>query len=1106
MWYGFLVANRSDRLDPEQLRRAVGSIRSHGAVAVLGAGLSATRYPMTDELPSLLWHAIDSAPEGLSELSARLGRTGRAKQILGTDPDLLAAGWQLARDYPEVRASFQRAFGQLDMDREPTVAHENLARMIHAGLVELVVSFNWDTALERAYKSMYGVPLLADGVRYAKPHGDAAHVEGEWVLPAEDGVIPESLQARMSELSAQRPRTLVVVGYSKSDEHVVELLLEPTEAAWPVVNIGPSASDGDALAGTAEVVTDALVLELGVEYEPRDWRWVTFEQVRDLSAALMGYRLGPHDVAACPELPAAGRVADRLATTKFALLSGDSGSGKSITAFQAAHKLNTRGWAVVELARPGVATIQTVRRFSSLPGPVLAVVDDAQALDGSVLTEFERAISHNHAVMLVSITRGSGREEELVSATTAVATLVRYCESNPDVVLPLVSDLDDRVGKSAFRESLQQRVDMAGKSDYPWQFMYVLSGGERRITVALERLSEDSAAPAVLFGVVACQQFLTLDAGVTADELVAEANQVGLSREQFSAGLEMLRSERLLIERQGRIRTTHLRLADRALTRLCQRPQEAVAQQLLGYMQAKLADPNQSLQGRLWVIGALAYMDALRFGNRSLLINADTARRLVIECLAAGPGRDRGLAAYLLWRMGHFGALDRNLAEEVAAVLPDWIRSVTAEEADGIRWLLSHLRSSEGDLHAQVAAEVDPESVAERLTEHVTLTTADAWAELVSELAYSKGVDRIAWAERFEAAVDTATLSQRLQDPDTHDMYGLPQLVDRLLSIAPRVGFAVFEATSSRLQAGLENDLATTSSQLVHWAFGMMTMLADVPEESLDERFEWAPMRRRVIDFLDSVNWEQAAASLEGRELHELYNLHLLTFWLGGLSNEAINRLTRAMSIEWLEQATAGHWQDVNSISEVLWGLGRGTDQTKASELLGRHYAEIQVFPGRLASTYPDFAVELIRNGRTVPLPVDQGLRWGECTEAINAIAELDSDAALAVVEASAEDVLIGLQLRQNNMTEHLTEFIEAVEAIASGRMTDLASRLDPAVVEPHWRNRISGSADEAGQTRALLTHAGCGSGPIADLANALLQEHQPPSPLGKGPRGRGAE
>jgi hypothetical protein len=68
-----------------------------------------------------------------------------------------------------------------------SMPHEALARLIHEGSVELVISFNWDSALERAYERLYGPSLPRSTL--LKPPGDVAHPNEAWVLPHEDGVV-----------------------------------------------------------------------------------------------------------------------------------------------------------------------------------------------------------------------------------------------------------------------------------------------------------------------------------------------------------------------------------------------------------------------------------------------------------------------------------------------------------------------------------------------------------------------------------------------------------------------------------------------------------------------------------------------------------------------------------------------------------------------------------------------------------------------------------------------------------------------------------------------------------------------------------------------------
>ena len=95
-------------MDNDQLSAAAGQIRSYGAVTVLGAGLSAARFPMTTQLRSLLWHAIDAVPAARDGLAATLGIAGTAKEMIGQDSDAVDSAWRLVERDPAVRTAFQR--------------------------------------------------------------------------------------------------------------------------------------------------------------------------------------------------------------------------------------------------------------------------------------------------------------------------------------------------------------------------------------------------------------------------------------------------------------------------------------------------------------------------------------------------------------------------------------------------------------------------------------------------------------------------------------------------------------------------------------------------------------------------------------------------------------------------------------------------------------------------------------------------------------------------------------------------------------------------------------------------------------------------------------
>src|SRR5262249_1914913 len=142
------------------------------------------------------------------------------------------------------RSTFQNSFAALDRERASvqSPAHTALARLLHAGRVLTVVSLNWDTLLEAAFTRRYGIDVNAQGNRLAKPHGDCRQPGGDWLLPPRPGEVPDEIVTEINTLAAERPRVLLIVGYSERDETVVKRLIRPLAERWRVYRVSPSAT------------------------------------------------------------------------------------------------------------------------------------------------------------------------------------------------------------------------------------------------------------------------------------------------------------------------------------------------------------------------------------------------------------------------------------------------------------------------------------------------------------------------------------------------------------------------------------------------------------------------------------------------------------------------------------------------------------------------------------------------------------------------------------------------------------------------------------------------------------------------------------------------
>jgi hypothetical protein len=1109
-----------------RLAHAVGMLRSFGALVVIGAGVSAGRYPMTAQLPPLLWQAIDDVPGALAELRARTSVVGSAKEILSSGPDVLQVGWQLVREFPLARRAFQSAFAALDSDREPSGAHFDLARLVNTGHVEAVVSYNWDTCLERAHERMYGVGLPA-GLLH-KPHGDAARPYEDWVLPDEDGQVPTEVLKHVVRIS-DRPRTLVVLGYSGSDGAVVESLLAPLEKRWPVVRVGPSATGEGAIASTADSALAALASQLASPDPLKGWKYVAFLRSRSFLAALRGERLRPADVEACPELPAAPRLAERLLASRFATLSGSSGTGKSVTAFHAARRLNREGWKVVELKQAGVASAADVEEFRRLNGPVLAVVDDAQAIDRGVVSDFESSADDTHAILLISTERLEARDDETLLAAQSMQVLHEYCRANVDMVGPLLTQLDDRVRWSVFADTPEQRLDLAVRAaTEPWLYMFVASGGERRIIGALDRAVEDIAAALVL-AFICIAQMTSRDAGVTREELAAAAARHSSSRfspgwvlqlDRIDRALLFLTNEKLIREHDGRIRAAHIRIAERALQNLGQRETAEIGATVRACVRAALLDDAIDVAGKFWLFRVFERLDVYRYRWASSIVDEAVSAHFLRQCLAAAPGSDRGVALNLLWASEWLRQLPETAVDELADSIIRWLPDLTSDEVNGYRWMLSGLRSRHEAAYARIRDAASARAIAERLAVAGSRWAAMDWTQVIQELCPDwRNGDLLAWSEEFESGIDAESLIRWLSDRDSRSHpFEIYDLIGALASIAPHAAKTVFEACADEIRGAMERDLADAASNFAGWIFGTMllvAMLADAPsardaDEDHDDRepdesdparsaFKHAkePALRElaasVLAAMQKVDWRAATRSLERKKKYQLHNLDLLLGWLAALSTDITDEIATAMSTDWLLHVVEEAREEVGAegspygaIAHLLYHLswgGRG--EAVVRTFLKEHEGDIKPFPSVLVKRYPDLAARSICNGVRVEVHAPRGSGWSRITADLEAMATTDREAAVRWLGQMSDELLAALSKPQKHDLAGVDRFIDVADELNAEVLDAVVQRIDIESVRESWSARWEDARDKM---RPMLQRVSAVPGAAAELATLVMR------------------
>ncbi|WP_188836032.1 P-loop NTPase [Flexivirga endophytica] len=1067
---------------------ALGKRLSLGAVAVVGAGLSlAQRYPDTAGLNALMWDAIDADRKARAHLAADLGLEDTpAKALVGDDEARWALGWQTIAGSGVAQARFQAEFTALDAQRsgQRSQAHEGLARLIHAGVVECVVSFNWDSALEAAYLRLYGT-RIPDDVLY-KPHGDVANPDADWVLPHEDGVVPASVLNRVQQLVQEHPRTLLVIGYSESDEVVVEQLIAPLDDQWRVSRVGPRVSGVDDVMGDSATVLGRLAEPYANAEDEAAWRVVTFDANRGLEHALSGGRLAAADVAVCPPLQEVQHVQDALAQSHAVVLNGESGSGKSITAYQVAQRLAADGVEILQLRDRArrVAVRPWLEDLRHFPHRKLLFVDDAQDLSSDTVRELAEAASADQLVLIAGVDHIAGGVATVsVSGTGAVAVLQRYVLAHRDDLLAKVQVLDDWVGDHLGDEPFEARVERAAKEPTAWQFFYILTGGWRRTSRSMQEVRAFDRAD-LLACALAVAQIAGVDSGVTVDELVPYAVALNRDRAWVEKGLETLQRHLLAVEHQGVWRCSHLRTAYAVLRWMLHPPHYAtkVAAEKVAVQPTASATGNRSetkpqsgrrakhmplpevskevaledrkdaarligvavdststsLRGLAWLLGR-AHSTETRWALISCGVRTDEHdRQLALRALETPPGPEVAMASQLLEQLdGRDAPVIGATVWEHIDVIVAWVKSVSPETGWAVGSLVNVLMNDDSGRLASVMGDVDPGSLASLIVHggwpHIYSTT-----RAVDRIAHGGGGDLI---KATGEALDEDVLSRMLDE--VPDLRSADELFKCLSDLNPALGVRLFELHAERLAAMFSPDPLAEHHALFR-TFGFLLQYLPMFRRTKQPATACRRAARKFVRALDNrALIAQLGSPAEDLRWHNFWEFILMYAdadprgWakvVGAVDLEAVE----AALVEQLPRPGENVLFVLNSIADV-----RHQD---ILDILERHESEFGAIDELLVYTHPELSVRLLREGLPLNLRLE-GQDYDVAAEMLSLVGDVDPEVAREVAEANMLPFAAGLANNHQQTFEDLRLWVAECDRWAPTLLDASLATLPPGVV-----------------------------------------------------------
>ena len=1047
------------------IKRAANEVRAADAIAIVGAGMSrGPGYPLLAELLPLLWKALDEDPGCRLSLAETLGVPDvDAKSLVGEDDDRTRKAFAAIADRELARHIFQQSFAALDRDRqrEASPAHEVLAELIHRGKLTHLVSLNWDSALEHAYERLYGRALSPGVDPYSKPHGDARHPETAWLLPFEGGCLPRDLHARLRCLAQERPRVLLIVGYSEQDETIVQDLISPLERRWQVVRIGPTASGPLDIPLPAEQAMPRLLGAMNLAPETPGWEYVHFLPQRGIGPAVMGLRLGPHDVEACPALPEVDQIDQLLPVTGSVFVSGRSGSGKSITAYHAAWRHAERGWDVIRLDPEFTPATQCVDTLAHLRHKTLAIADDAQSLPGALVGRIiECAIPETLRVLVVTTEEDGPATVVRVPARQSVSRLARAMAQRRAELLPLLHELDPQVGERVLDVPFETRLAQAARENTPWHFFFALRGGWREARAVVASLRDDDRADLCL-AALSVSQLITADAGVDEATLVRLATPLGRGSDWLTRSLSVLRSRNTLDD--GHIlRSPHARFAETAIHVVFSDSADPERPRAFELVRAALRGDGSgppTPRGVYWLLEGLSYAEGL-MGRHHLLVDADLTERIFRRLLAAERGAERGAAALALNQLRRWNPHATELIRHDPKWLMAWLAEANAAEAYGLGDLLNDLYNDDHAFARQICQEIDVSQIADRVFSAAS-NQLYGWSHFLGRCSVASPEIRQALAQQADES-RLSSLVDRL-------IVGSPLAVSRLLQAISASNRSIVLRVINEHAAAFADSINRSPAlgfrdhqDVIWWVLGYGPRF-------LTRREPDRPARRIAQRLAALVDTGRVATAIEAARPNDWQDLASVVFFLHEALPAAYQSVLDKIDVDRLDVATGDQWSRTDSdLEELLNLVGWGRDHEPARTLIARHEGhQVQLTPRR-AVFAPSAIAARLRAGDQLPLGRGSFMEWGVVGLALDAIAREDPSLLPVMCADNVPALARGLDSLDHDDCEAALMVLEAVRRTDPSLVRSIASALDPGVTYAAWAKVYSRGTPRGSCRRAI--------------------------------------
>lgn len=774
-------------------------------------------------------------------------------------------------------------------------------------------------------------------------------------------------------------------------------------------------------------------------YEPVDhnqWEELTFEFQRDISSAIMGYRLTPADVLACPRFPQVEKLKEHLTIVDHVMLQGQPGCGKSISLYQAAYDYFMNGWHVYRYICGSDQSVPVIPQNSEQS---LFLFDDAQNLSEESLQKVQEQARPTRKIMLAkTISSAINFDTIILTNQEAVLTLKNFCTNNIDVIAPIIHKSDRDVGVGYHEIPVEHRIQAAGSAVSPWVFSYTLRGGWKAIK-SLYSIIRTHHRCGLLATLIAVFQVAQKDRNIDFDWFCQWIQQFDSTLKWTQEDLQYLVDKKVVLSIDD-VRIVHIQSANTIIGQYLDDSTQDELLLLQKIVETAYCDNRISPLGIVWLCnGPRSYT---KIWSPEHYFITDKMIHYTLNSLSSiKTSSDRMGIAYFWEKVLNRRELPTGVQyfKQNENMVINWLLQADNETAYAYGNLINALYNADRIAHQSIALQIDWSKFIATM-KSISIPFYTGWARLINRLSISlpqENKEQLtnALVPYSKQAASTITTSNIIDFSEflCETIYFNPYAHETILRLVPIYEKLFIEDMRNAL------DL---------FDFGFMMCFCGINffgnRKVLPETIETASA---IVEVIPEHKLATYISNSYPREWQHIYKIMCL---IAKYDKKKARRIIKCIDVSKLASWGSETWSTSHEVIYICCTLALGNQRNAQSyiESCKKHITKIY---SPIAICAPHYAVSLFDAGIPIELVTDH--HWDIAYSLLKSLIKIDVQKTASIISGDIPNIVdkMNSTTALNFIHVHYLRFIECIADNFPGLFDTIAKQIDLQHIAENW-------------------------------------------------------